>query len=73
MTFDVACYNLAETFLQDCDLPEELFEGECIKLAQDIQITIENFIADIPSMREREVEARDEMLGTYPDHSLPPV
>lgn len=42
MSYDVKCYDLAKTFLQDAHADEEALSAE---LAQQIQDTIDNFIA----------------------------
>lgn len=72
---DTKVYELAQRFLEDCDIPQHHFETECRKLAQDIQVTIEAFIEDMPKfdLQVEAGEARDDMLGCYPDHRLPPI
>ena len=72
---DTKVYELAERFLEDCDIPQHHFQSQCMKLGQDIQCTIEAFIEDLPKfdLQVEAGEARDDMLGCYPDHKLPPV
>ncbi len=72
---DTKVYELAQRFLEDLDIPQHHFESQCEKLAQDIHATIEYFIEDMPTfdLQVEAGEARDDMLGCYPDHKLPPL
>lgn len=46
MTYDRKCYDLAMLFLEDVDLDEDDRHSHASMMAQDIQIAIENYIAD---------------------------
>lgn len=46
MTYDRKCYDLAMLFLESQDLDEQERHKHANTMAQDIQIAIENYMAD---------------------------
>lgn len=51
------CYELAKSFLMDCDFASDVTEDDIVKLAKDIQHTIESGVSNFERIcRHRHAE-----------------